>query len=97
MRLCEAWDHPVARDLIAQIRDNVRPEESRHVLLFRYVFHQLIATKGDGVIEMFRGATNAGRTQLGADALDRDAFMRLMGTSCPTQRQLLGKDRAAFA
>lgn len=97
VRLCEAWDHPIARDLIAQIRDTVRPEESRHVLLFRYVFHQLIAPKGEAVIESFRGATNTGRTQLGAEALDREAFMRLVGTTCPTQRQLLGKDRVAFA
>jgi hypothetical protein len=97
VRLCEAWDHPVARDLLAQIRDVVRPEESRHVLLFRYVFHQLIAGKGDAVIEMYRSATNTGRTQLGADALDTDAFLRLMGSSSPTPRQLLGKDRAAFA
>src|SRR4051812_5767153 len=34
--VCERWDHPVTRDLIAQIRDVVRPEESRHVLLYRY-------------------------------------------------------------
>lgn len=95
--LCERWNHPIAHDLLAQIRDVVRPEESRHVLLFRYVFHQLITSKGDAVIEMFRSATNTGRTQLGADALDGEAFARLVGTSAPTPRQLLGKDRVAFA
>jgi hypothetical protein len=92
--LCERWDHPVARDLLQQIRDIVRPEESRHVLLFRYVFHQLIASKSEEVIAKFWQATNAGRTQFGAAALDRDAFDRLVGSSSPSSRQLLGKDRA---
>jgi hypothetical protein len=92
--LCERWDHPVARDLIAQIRDVVRPEESRHVLLYRYVFHQLIATKSEAVIQSFIDTTNAGRAQVGAQPLDRAAFMRLIGPNSPTPRQLLGKDRA---
>jgi hypothetical protein len=94
VNLCEGWDHPVTRDLLQQIRDVVRPEESRHVLLFRYVFHQLIATKGEEVIAAFWQTTNAGRTQFGAAALDRDDFDRLVGTSSPNRRQLLGKERA---
>lgn len=92
VNLCERWDHPVSRDLMLQIRDVVRPEESRHVLLFRYVFHQLIANKGPAVIAGFRDAFNGGRAQLGAAALDEAEFARLLGT-CPTPRQLLGKDR----
>lgn len=96
VRLCERWDHPVARDLQLQIRDIVRPEESRHVLLYRYVFHQLIASKGPKVIAAFRDGTNAGRNSVAAEALDHEAFMRLVGNTCPTPRQLLGKDRAAF-
>jgi hypothetical protein len=95
--LCERWDHPVARDLVQQIHDVVRPEESRHVLLFRYVFHQLIASKSEEVIAAFHAATNAGRAQLGAAALDRAAFEQLVGTSSPTARQLLGKDRPLAA
>jgi hypothetical protein len=94
VNLCERWDHPVARDLLQQIRDVVRPEESRHVLLFRYVFHQLIASKGEEVVAKFRQLTNTGRMQFGAAALDRDAFDRLVGSSSPTFRQLLGKERA---
>jgi hypothetical protein len=94
VNLCERWDHPVARDLLQQIRDVVRPEESRHVLLFRYVFHQLIASKSDTVLTSFREAFNGGRTQLGAAALDAADFERLVGSSSPTPRQLLGKDRA---
>ncbi len=94
MSLCERWDHPVARDLLQQIRDVVRPEESRHVLLFRYVFHRLIASKGEDVIARFWQTTNAGRTQFGAAPLDRDGFDRLVGNNSPTPRQLLGKERA---
>jgi hypothetical protein len=93
VNLCERWDHPVARDLLLQIRDVVRPEEARHVLLFRYVFHQLIAAKGEAVVAAFRDAANAARAQLQAAPLDPAAFERLMGTSSPTPRQLLGKDR----
>jgi hypothetical protein len=91
---CERWDHAIARDLAAQIRDVVRPEESRHVLIWRYVFHQLIAPKGQGVIDAFIATTNAGRAQLGAPALDRESLQRMLGSAAPTLRQLLGKDRA---
>lgn len=94
VNLCERWDHPVARDLLQQIRDVIRPEESRHVLLYRYVFHQLIAPKGEALIASFFETTNAGRAQVGAERFDRAEFERLVGTTCPTPRQLLGKDRA---
>src|SRR4051812_46623180 len=94
VNLCERWDHPVARDLLLQIRDVVRPEESRHVLLFRYVFHQLIADKSEEVIAGFYEMTNAGRMQVGGTAFDRAELERLLGSSSPTRRQLLGKDRA---
>jgi len=95
--ICERWDHPVARDLFAQIRDVVRPEESRHVLNWRYVFHHMIAPKGPAVIDMYYQATNTGRRQLGSPELDRETLERMLGTSAPTPRQLLGKDRVAFA
>jgi hypothetical protein len=94
VRLCERWDHPVVRDLLKQIRDVVRPEESRHVLLFRYMFHQLVADQGEVVIGEFMNMTNGGRAQMGAEALDREAFERLVGTKSPTRHQLLGKSRA---
>jgi hypothetical protein len=93
--ICERWDHPIARDLFAQIRDIVRPEESRHVLNWRYVFHHLIAPKGPEVIDGFFQATNSGRRMLGAAEFDRETFQRMMGQSSPTPRQLLGKDRVA--
>lgn len=93
--ICERWDHPIARDLNAQIRDIVRPEESRHVLNWRYVFHHLIAPKGPAVIDGFFQATNSGRRMLAAPELDRESFERMMGQNAPTPRQLLGKDRVA--
>jgi hypothetical protein len=92
--MCETWDHPIGRDLLVQIRDTVRPEESRHVLIWRYVFHHLIAPKGEGVIDGFYQATNAGRRQVAGGDIDREAFMRMLGSGAPTPRQLLGKDRA---
>ena len=92
--LCEGWDHAIARNLVMQIRDVVRPEESRHVLIWRYVFHKLIAPKGPVAIDEYMGATNAGRRQLAARAVDRNTFERMIGARAPTARQLLGKDRA---
>ena len=94
---CERWDHPIARDLISQIRDTVRPEESRHVLIWRYVFHQMIASKGEKVIEFYRSATNNGRKLVAAEDIDRETFERMIGTAAPTPRQLLGKDRVSVS
>jgi hypothetical protein len=94
--LCERWQHPIAHDLLAQIRDVVRPEESRHVLIWRYVFHQLIAPKGERVVESYLQATAGGFRTVGAPEIGRDTLLRLLGTSSPTPRQLLGKDRVAL-
>jgi len=91
--LCERWDHPIGRDLVKLIRDVVRPEESRHVLIWRYVFHQLVAPKGPEPIAEYMRATNTGRKQLAAPTFDRETFQRMLGTSAPTARQLLGKER----
>ena len=91
--LCEGWDHPIARDLLVQIQGSVRPEESRHVLIWRYVFHHLIAPKGQAVIDMYFEATNMGRRQIGGQPLDTKTIARMLG-SAPSTRQLLGKERA---
>jgi hypothetical protein len=93
--LCERWDHSIGRDLARQIRDVVRPEESRHVLIWRYVFHHLIAPGGPALIDDYVQNTNAGRKQLGASAFDRESLERLLGTHAPTARQLLGKERVS--
>ncbi|MDD9934666.1 MAG: hypothetical protein OXT09_13740 [Myxococcales bacterium] len=93
---CERWDHPIARDLLTQIQETVRPEESRHVLNWRYVFHTMIAPKGDAVIKAFYESTNRGRATLGSPPIDFETFTRMHGASAPTVRQLLGKERVAF-
>jgi hypothetical protein len=93
---CLAWNHPIGNDLVAQIRDVVRPEESRHVLTFRYVFHQLVAPHGKAAIAKYMKATNTGRAQLGSPALDAPGLERLLGTTSPSAQQLLGRDRALY-
>jgi len=63
------------------------------VLIWRYVFHRLVAPQGPERVAEYRRATNAGRTQLAAPKLDRETFERMLGTHAPTARQLLGKER----
>lgn len=94
--VCMAWNHPIANDLVAQIRDVVRPEESRHVLTFRYVFHQLVVPREPAAIAAYMQASNAGRAQLGAPALDETALDRLLGSASPSVQQLTGKERALY-
>lgn len=93
--LAERWEHRALRGLIAQIRDIVRPEESRHVLIWRYVFHRLVAPKGHDAIARYLRATNDGRRTVGASDLDRESFSRLVGSRAPSPRQLLGKERGS--
>lgn len=93
LSMCERWGHPIGRDLAGQIQQTVRPEESRHVLTWRYVFHTLIAPKGPAVIDAYWNATNTGRQNLGAPIFERAELERMVGTAAPTRRQLLGKER----
>jgi hypothetical protein len=95
--VCLAWNHPIGHDLVAQIRDVVRPEESRHVLTFRYVFHQLVVPQGRAAIAAYMQGTNVGRAQLGAPALDEQSLERLLGSSSPSVQQLMGKERALYS
>jgi hypothetical protein len=90
---CARWGHPIGQELVRQIEETVRPEESRHVLTWRYVFHTLIAPKGEAVIHAYFGATNTGRITLGSSPFDRQAFTRMVGGGAPTFRQLLGRER----
>jgi hypothetical protein len=48
------------------------------------------------VVDTFYQATNSGRRMLGSPELEREAIVRLLGTSAPTPRQLLGKERSAL-
>jgi hypothetical protein len=51
----------------------------------------------DGEAGSAMQTTNAGRRQFGAPALDRETLERMLGTSAPTARQMLGKDRALYS
>jgi hypothetical protein len=95
--LCERWDHPIGHDLRRQIQETVRPEEARHVLIWRYVFHTLFAPAGEEAVTVYYDATNGGRQRLGMPPLPREEIARMLGSSAPTPRQLLGKDRVAVA
>jgi hypothetical protein len=94
--LCLAWNHPIGNDLVAQIRDVVRPEESRHVLIFRYVFHRVVVPQGAAAIGRYMQATNNGRAQLGAPTLDATSLERLLGSTSPSAQQLIGKTRTLY-
>ena len=91
--LCESWKQPAARDLAMLIHDVVRPEESRHVLIWRYVFHELIAPNGEAAIGAYLEQTNAGRRVVAAPDLNLESFVRLLGMATPSTRQILGKER----
>ena len=67
------------------------------MLIFRHVFHALAATGGAEVTDAFHEVTNAGRAQIGGGPLDRAEFVRAVGSEAPTLRQMLGKERTAFA
>jgi hypothetical protein len=94
MGLCERWDHAIGNDLRRQIQETVRPEEARHVLIWRYVFHTLFAPEGEEAANVYFDATNGGRARLGMPPLPREEIARMLGSSAPTPRQLLGKERA---
>lgn len=93
--LLEKWEHRIANDLQRQIHDTVRPEESRHVLIWRYVFHSLVAPAGEAATSAYFDATNGGRASLGLASLPPAELTRMLGSAAPTARQLLGKDRTA--
>ncbi len=94
LELCQTWKHPIAAGLARQIEETVRPEESRHVLIWRYVFHTLVAPAGPRAVAEYCSATNDGRRLLGLASLSQPEAQRLLGTSTPTPRQLLGRELA---
>ncbi|MDD9945291.1 MAG: hypothetical protein OXU20_29885 [Myxococcales bacterium] len=97
LSLCAGWSHPVARDLVHQINDVVRPEEARHVLIWRYLFHTIVVPEGEAAINAYFEHTNRGRGAVAAEQLDRDAFVRLVGNRAPEPSQLVGKERALIS
>ena len=55
---CARWTHPLAAQLIDQVNHNVKPEEARHVLTWRYLFHQGVVPRGQDAIERYFMLTN---------------------------------------
>jgi len=88
---CARWSHPLAAQLIDQVNHNVKPEEARHVLTWRYLFHQGVAPRGEGAIERYFMLTNWGRDRFLAPRMERQEFDRHMRASCPTTEQLIGR------
>jgi hypothetical protein len=88
---CARWSHPLAAQLIDQVNHNVKPEEARHVLTWRYLFHQGVAPRGEAAIERYFMLTNWGRDRFLAPRMERQEFERHMRASCPTVEQLIGR------
>lgn len=89
--VCARWQHPIARALSRMVTENVRPEESRHVLAWRYLFREVVAPRGDEAIERYYTMTNWGRDRFLAERMPRDEFNRHMQATTPTVEQLLGR------
>jgi len=91
LNACARWEHPLAAQLIDQVNHLVKPEEARHVLTWRYLFHQGVVSRGEGAIERYFMLTNWGRDRFLAPRMDRKEFERHMKASCPTPDQLIGR------
>jgi hypothetical protein len=88
---CSRWKHPLSGQLIEQVNHTVKPEEARHVLTWRYLFHQGVAPRGADAIERYFMLTNWGRDRFLAPRMERREFERHMKASCPTTEQLIGR------
>ena len=88
---CSKWNHPLAGQLTEQVNKSVKPEEARHVLAWRYLFHKAVAPRGDGAIQRYFGLTNWGRDRFLAPRMEWSEFQRHMKANCPTVEQLIGR------
>jgi hypothetical protein len=88
---CARWKHPLAVQLVDQVNHLVKPEEARHVLTWRYLFHQGVAPRGEAAIERYFMLTNWGRDRFLSPRMERKEFERHMKASCPTPEQLIGR------
>ncbi len=91
LNACAKWEHPLAKQLIDQVNHNVKPEEARHVLTWRYLFHKGVAPRGEAAIQRYYGLTNWGRDRFLAERMPWTEFQRHMNASCPTAEQLIGR------
>lgn len=88
---CAHWQHPLAEQLTSQVNQNVKPEEARHVLTWRYLFHHGVAPRGEGAIQRYYMLTNWGRDRFLAPRMEWSEFQRHMRASCPTVEQIIGR------
>ena len=91
LNACSKWNHPLAAQLTEQVNYNVKPEEARHVLTWRYLFHKGVVPRGEGAIQRYYMLTNWGRDRFLAERMPLTEFQRHMKASCPTAEQLLGR------
>lgn len=91
LNACAGWKHPLSAQLVDQVNHLVKPEEARHVLAWRYLFHQGAAPRGEAAIERYFALTNWGRDRFLAPKMERKEFERHMKASCPTPEQLIGR------
>jgi hypothetical protein len=88
---CARWTHPLAAQLIDQVNHSVKPEEARHVLTWRYLFHHGVVPRGEDAIERYFMLTNWGRDRFLAPRMERREFDRHMKAACPTTEKLIGR------
>lgn len=91
LNACAKWEHPLAHQLIEQVNHDVKPEEARHVLTWRYLFHKGVAPRGEGAIQRYFMLTNWGRDRFLAPRMEWNEFQRHMRASCPSAEQLIGR------
>ena len=91
LRACAQWRHPLAAQLAEQVNKIVKPEEARHVLTWRYLFHKGVVPRGEAAIERYYMLTNWGRDRFLAPRMERGEFERHMRASCPSVEQLIGR------
>jgi hypothetical protein len=91
LNACSKWDHPLAAQLTEQVNRTVKPEEARHVLTWRYLFHKGVAPRGETAIQRYYMLTNWGRDRFLASRMEWSEFQRHMNANCPTVEQLIGR------
>jgi len=91
LNACANWNHPLATQLTEQVNKTVKPEEARHVLTWRYLFHKAVAPKGEGAIQRYFMLTNWGRDRFLAPKMEWSEFQRHMNANCPSVEQLIGR------
>lgn len=86
----KSWDDPLGRWLHARIETVVRPEEARHVLLTRMIFHRAVRPLGADAVARFVRHARFGVARTTRREFDEAEFMRAMGAAIPSFEDALG-------